>query len=127
MCGIAGLYLKSSSMQPELGAHLAKMLRELRFRGPDSAGAAFYRAPAPDGYCKLSLYAGDGVDPAWSALGAAMAEHFGGVEPPIVRGGQATFELPADALQAQQWLAAHHPEVRVLSAGSLIETYKAAG
>ncbi len=40
----------------ELGALLSRMLEQLSFRGPDSAGVAFYRDPAPVGSCKVSLH-----------------------------------------------------------------------
>ena len=49
MCGIAGLYTKTDALRSQLGFHLAAMLGQLSDRGPDSAGVAFYRDPAPDG------------------------------------------------------------------------------
>ena len=45
MCGIAGLFLKDKSLEPELGAMLSDMLVTLTDRGPDSAGIAIYGAP----------------------------------------------------------------------------------
>jgi glutamate synthase domain-containing protein 1 len=125
VCGIAGLYTKSPALRAELGAHLAAMLTQLRFRGPDSAGAAFYRDPAPPGSCKVSLH--DPGESRWEELGAELSERFGGIVAPVVRGGQATFVLPASADEAQAWLAEHHPSLAVMSAGRLIEIYKAAG
>ena len=68
MCGIAGLYTKTDALRSQLGAHLAQMLEQLSFRGPDSAGAAFYRDPAPDGWCKVSLHAA-AAQPGWHELG----------------------------------------------------------
>ena len=50
MCGIAGLFSKSSDVEENLGAHLSAMLGQLADRGPDSAGVAFYRDPAPVGF-----------------------------------------------------------------------------
>ena len=47
MCGIVGLFLKDSRLEPELGAYLAAMLEELSDRGPDSAGIAIYGAGPP--------------------------------------------------------------------------------
>jgi amidophosphoribosyltransferase len=127
MCGIAGLYFKTPALGAELGAHLAKMLEQLSFRGPDSAGAAFYRAPAANGFSKVSLYA-PASEPDWTAVAEAVFERFGGdVHAPRIRGGQATFEIPADASEAQLWLSDQFPGLIVLSAGRLIETFKAAG
>jgi methylamine---glutamate N-methyltransferase subunit A len=42
MCGIAGLALLDSSLEPGLGALLADMLIALGERGPDSTGVAIY-------------------------------------------------------------------------------------
>jgi hypothetical protein len=75
MCGIAGLYTKSAAVRGELGAHLAAMLEQLALRGPDSAGAALYRAPAPDGSCKVSLHDVGGA-PDWPAVTELLAERF---------------------------------------------------
>ena len=38
MCGIVGLYLKTPTLKPKLGALFAPMLVEMSSRGPDSAG-----------------------------------------------------------------------------------------
>ena len=59
MCGIAGLFSKSSDVEENLGAHLSAMLAQLADRGPDSAGVALYRDPAPAGSCKVSLFSPD--------------------------------------------------------------------
>jgi len=42
MCGIVGLFLKNVALEPKLGRLTAAMVRELRDRGPDSAGFAVY-------------------------------------------------------------------------------------
>jgi glutamate synthase domain-containing protein 1 len=126
MCGIAGLYLKSATLQDQLGSLLSQMLEQLSFRGPDSAGVAFYREPAPPGWSKVSLYSSDpGRD--WQAVGAALAIEFGQVTGPSVRATHATFTIDADAVEAQAWLAERYPQLRVMSAGSTIEIYKEAG
>src|SRR5215208_7097243 len=49
MCGIAGLFSKSLDVSERLGSHLGDMLLQLSDRGPDSAGVAVYRDPAPRG------------------------------------------------------------------------------
>ncbi len=126
MCGIAGLYLKSEALQPQLGAELAKMLEQLSFRGPDSAGVAFYRAPVPEGSSKVSLYSPD-PDQDWTSVAASLAVEFGEVSGPRVRASHAVFVVPVEAAEAQQWLAEHYPQLRVMSAGATIEIYKEAG
>jgi methylamine---glutamate N-methyltransferase subunit A len=126
MCGIAGLYLKSATLQKQLGSHLSRMLEQLSFRGPDSAGVAFYRHPAPPGSSKVSLYSSDSEQD-WEAVHAQLMLEFGHVSGPNVRATHATFVVGADAADAQAWLSEMHPELRVMSAGSTIEIYKEAG
>jgi glutamate synthase domain-containing protein 1 len=126
VCGIAGLYTKTPALRAELGAHLGEMLQQLSFRGPDSAGAAFYRDPAPAGWSKVSLH-DRGAVTRWDALLDELSDRFGADGGVRVRATQATFSVPAAAEEVQLWLAEHHPELVVMSAGSLIETYKAAG
>ena len=36
MCGVAGIFLKTSSLEPKLGSMLSEMLTTLSNRGPDS-------------------------------------------------------------------------------------------
>jgi methylamine---glutamate N-methyltransferase subunit A len=126
MCGIAGLYTKTPALQDKLGTLLAGMLEQLSDRGPDSAGVAFYRNPAPDGWCKVSLHSA-AEHPNWEQVGTQLAHGFGGASPPEVRASHATFTVAAEADQAEQWLAEHHPELTLMSSGRTIETYKEAG
>jgi len=126
MCGIAGLYTKSPALEAELGEHLAGMLEQLSFRGPDSAGVAFYRDRAPAGSCKVSL-CGARSDDEWAAIGAELADVFECSSSPCVRATHALFVIEADAAEVQAWLAAQHPELQLMSAGSSIEIFKQAG
>ncbi len=74
MCGIVGLFAKRPDVEERLGALLGDMLGQMADRGPDSAGLAVYRDPAPAGSTKLSLHSEDpGED--WSVLGAGVAVH----------------------------------------------------
>jgi methylamine---glutamate N-methyltransferase subunit A len=126
MCGIAGLYTKTDALRSQLGFHLAAMLQQLSDRGPDSAGVAFYRDPAPDGWCKISVYwAVD--DPGWDELADALAMQFGDASLTGVRATHATFVVAAGADDVQSWLRAHHPQLTLMSAGQTIEIYKEAG
>jgi len=126
MCGIAGLYTKLPALEAQLGAHLSRMLEQLSFRGPDSAGVAFYRDSAPEGWCKVSLYSA-ATNPDWDELAAELALAFGEVSLPHVRATHAVFVIDSDAERAQAWLSENHPELRLMSAGSSIEIYKQAG
>jgi glutamate synthase domain-containing protein 1 len=98
-------------------------------RGPDSAGVAIYRDPAPTGASKVSLYSPDPAEE-WGSVRDGLARAFGGgvggdgVE---VRASHAVFVVDADAATAQAWLREHHPELRIMSAGERIEIYKEMG
>jgi glutamate synthase domain-containing protein 1 len=125
MCGIAGLFSKSLELSEGLGGNLAEMLLQLSDRGPDSAGVAFYRDPAPAGSCKVSL-----LEPApgydWDGVRDALAEAFGAGDPEV-RASHAVFVVEAEASEAETWLRERYPELRVMSAGQTIETYKEEG
>jgi glutamate synthase domain-containing protein 1 len=126
MCGIVGLFCKSPGLEPELGRHLAAMLSQMGDRGPDSAGVAVYRDPAPSGWTKLSLYGGN-PGPGWDVVAAGLAGAFGGAEHVSTRAGHAIINVETDADDAESWLGRHHPELRVMSAGRLVEIYKEVG
>jgi glutamate synthase domain-containing protein 1 len=126
MCGIAGLFSKSSQMEQRLGEHLADMLVQLSERGPDSAGVAFYRNPVPAGSCKLTLFSPDDeID--WRILGVELESEFGGDAVPEVRASHAIFVLDVDVETARAWLRERHPELRIMSAGETIEIFKEIG
>jgi methylamine---glutamate N-methyltransferase subunit A len=126
MCGIAGLYTKSATLREQLGALLADMLEQLSDRGPDSAGVAFYRDPAPAGWCKVSLHS-PATAPDWDGLSTELAAEFDDASGPRVRATHAVFEIAAEADEAQAWLLERHPELTLMSAGRSIEIYKEAG
>jgi glutamate synthase domain-containing protein 1 len=102
------------------------MLEQLSDRGPDSAGVAFYRDPAPDGCTKVSLHSAQ-ADPGWERLGITMAQGFGEALGPKIRGTHAIFEIEADPEPVEHWLKERHPELTLMSTGRLIEIYKEAG
>jgi methylamine---glutamate N-methyltransferase subunit A len=125
MCGIAGLFSKSLEVSGGLGGHLGAMLMQLSDRGPDSAGVAVYREPAPLGSAKLSLFSPD-PDQDWGAVQAALALEFGAGEPEL-RASHAVIVVETDAEAAQAWVREQLPQLRVMSAGQTIEIYKEAG
>ncbi len=125
MCGIAGLFSKSSDVSDGLGGHLGAMLLQLSDRGPDSAGVAFYRDPAPAGSSKVSLYSANPAQD-WNVVREGLAREFGAGEPEL-RASHAVIVVETDAEAAQDWLREHHPELRVMSAGQTIEIFKEAG
>jgi methylamine---glutamate N-methyltransferase subunit A len=126
MCGIAGLFSKSSETEENLGANLSGMLSELASRGPDSAGVAIYRDPAPSGSVKVSLFSEDRDYP-WNRLEGELAESFGSVSEPDRIATHALFTVEGEGRQVQRFLTDEHPELRVMSVGEHIEIYKEMG
>jgi glutamate synthase domain-containing protein 1 len=100
MCGIVGLFAKHPEVEERLGAHLGAMLAQMADRGPDSAGVAIYRDPAPVGATKLSLYQD---------------------------GRHELVVLDCDAAEAVAHVRAERPGAQVMSAGSRIEIIKEVG
>jgi methylamine---glutamate N-methyltransferase subunit A len=115
MCGIVGLFAKSPDVELRLGALLGEMLCQLADRGPDSAGIALYREPAPPGSTKLTLYSAD-PDEDWSAVGEAT-----------VHASHAVVVLEGGAEEATARVRERFPHLRVMSAGDRIEIFKEAG
>jgi glutamate synthase domain-containing protein 1 len=100
MCGIAGLFAKSSATEERLGAHLAAMLERLAERGPDSAGVAVYREPSAT--LKLSVLDRD--------TGATSIVAFDG-----------------EPSEARARLARERPELTLLGLGHAMELAKRVG
>jgi methylamine---glutamate N-methyltransferase subunit A len=126
MCGIVGLFAKSAEIEESLGEHLAAMLAQMNDRGPDSAGIAVYRDPAPAGASKLTLFSPDALQD-WDALAAELDKAFGGSPQPSVRASHAVFVVEAEVDEAEAWIREAHPELRIMSAGRTIEIYKEVG
>lgn len=126
MCGIVGLFAKSAELEATLGQQLSAMLVQLSDRGPDSAGIALYRDSALSGLTKLTLYSPDPKQ-RWKIIGQELAHAFGGASEPLVRGSHAVFAVETDVERVETWISAHYPELRVRSAGMLIEIYKETG
>src|SRR5215813_10054755 len=126
MCGIVGLFAKSAAVEERLGEHLAAMLVQMSSRGPDSAGVAVYRKAAPSGSSKLTLYSADSPE-RWGAVRDGLCDAFGVCAEPSVRASHAVFVVDADAEDAERWVRANRPDLRVMSAGEVIEIYKETG
>lgn len=126
MCGIVGLYLKTSGLKDRLGEMFTPMLIEMTDRGPDSAGVAVYHAPASEGQIKITAFH---PDPAfdWAALAEAVSaeldvaiEHYANATHHVLISSGAA-EALEDAIEA------YDPLLQVMSAGTTIEIYKETG
>lgn len=120
MCGIVGLFLKDTSLEPQLGSLLAQMLEVMTDRGPDSAGFAIYSDAAP-GQAKLTIRGAADV-------GTALGEALGVPVSATPHDTHTVLTLPeAQEDAARDWLAAHRPDAAVIGAGRRIELYKEVG
>ena len=124
MCGIVGLFAKSAEVEERLGAQLGAMLAQMADRGPDSAGLAVYRDPAPPGATKLSLFSEDPEED-WATVARELdPRHDGEV---AVHASHAVLVVDADAPTAQALVRERRPDLRVMSAGERIEIFKEMG
>jgi glutamate synthase domain-containing protein 1 len=126
MCGIVGLFCKSPELEPRLGEYLGAMLVQMDDRGPDSAGIAVYGDPAPPGASKLTLYSPD-PDLDWDMVRLPLAQAFGRASIVDIRARHCVIAADADASDAEAWVRRHRPDLRVMSAGRVIEIYKEVG
>jgi glutamate synthase domain-containing protein 1 len=126
MCGIVGLFAKSSGVEERLGEYLAAMLVQMSSRGPDSAGVAVYRDPVQSGWSKLTLYSANAHE-RWGDVRDGLRDAFGECAEPAVRASHAVLAVDADAAAAESWVRESRPDLRVMSAGKVIEIYKETG
>ena len=116
MCGIVGLFAKSPEVEARLGAHLAAMLAQMSDRGPDSAGVAVYRDPAPPGSTQAHALLGrpgeDWDAVAWRSRRVRRRRRAGGAREP--RGHRRRGRRRRGRARG---CAARRPDLRVMSAG----------
>ncbi len=126
MCGIVGLYTKNPKLQSKLGALIAPMLVEMTERGPDSAGIAVYRNPVGGKEIKLCLFH-PAADFDWAKLARELGKGLKGKASAEKRASHAIVVVDKPVAKVQAWLAAKHPDIRVMSAGHTIEIFKEMG
>lgn len=125
MCGIVGLFLKDSRLEPQLGELLSDMLITMTDRGPDSAGLAIYGS-ATEGKAKVTIQsAKPEID--FADLERDLAE--AGVPARVaVKSTHAVVGIAAARLgDVRAVLAAIRPDVRIMGAGDSVEIYKEVG
>ena len=126
MCGIVGLFLKDKSLEPKLGAMLTDMLITMTDRGPDSAGIAVY-GDETEGRAKLTIQAAD-PEAAFAGLDKELSGAIDAKVSVRVIETHAVIDLPeAKMAEARAALKELRPDVRVMSAGEVIEIYKEVG
>jgi len=125
MCGIVGLFCKTGTHRHELGRLTAVMLREMRDRGPDSAGFASYDAGLP-GRARITVLA-EGITVDWGPVAAALEGVLGAEVAVRAMHDHAVFSTDGDGRAARQWIIDNVAGATVLSYGAQIELYKAVG
>ncbi len=126
MCGIVGLFLKDKSLEPQLGALLSEMLVTMSDRGPDSAGIAIYGS-GKDKWSKVTLQS-RAPDADFANLDKEIANHLGCDASLRQIDTHAVLNIPADRVtEVREALAALRPDVKIMSAGEVIEIYKEVG
>jgi glutamate synthase domain-containing protein 1 len=126
MCGIVGLFLKRSSLEPDLGALFSEMLICMSSRGPDSAGFAVYGDSAPPDKLKVILQH-SALDFDWSSVAVTLEKRFR--DPPSVEviSSHARFLVKTGVRAIRDFLRENFPEVRIMSVGRRIEIMKETG
>ncbi len=126
MCGIVGLFLKDKSLEPKLGAMLTDMLITMTDRGPDSAGIAIYGTDEDD-KTKLTIQSNNPeVD--FDQLDEALCEATNTQVSMRIKDTHAVLEFPDERVEeVRTALADLRPDVRVMSAGDIMEIYKEVG
>jgi amidophosphoribosyltransferase len=126
MCGIAGLFFKSTEYEQDLGRLFAPMLETMCGRGPDSAGFAVYNGTAPHGSIKVSLqHPDESYD--WQALAGALGRRLGGPVKSTRNSTHALFIVPSSEGMLRTLLREEAPEVSVMSIGRRIQIMKETG
>ena len=81
---------------------------------------------APSGSSKLTLYSADPHE-RWGAVRDELCDAFGTCAEPSVRASHAVLVVAAEAEDAEAWVREHRSDLRVMSAGEVIEIYKETG
>jgi len=125
MCGIVGLFLKNARLEPELGRLTAAMVRELRDRGPDSAGFAVY-GDETSGITKICAIVRAGRV-AWPQIAKRLSNATDASVTVEEIENHAVIKTAGDGDVARSWLIDNVPEAIVLSQGLSIEIFKGVG
>ncbi|GGX67712.1 glutamine amidotransferase [Tateyamaria omphalii] len=126
MCGIVGLFLKDTALEPKLGDMLTDMLITMTDRGPDSAGIAIYGYETT-GNAKLTVQSNT-PDIDFDKLDNDLRKRVKGKVSMDIKDTHAVLSLQADQVKdAREILSEIRPDVRVMSHGTTVEIYKEVG
>ena len=126
MCGIVGLFLKDSNLQPELGSLLSTMLITMTERGPDSAGIAIYNS-VKDDKIKITIQSKN-PNTDFPLINSNLSSMINTPVSIDIKDTHAVLKLPSnkivDACKALDTLC---KEVKIMSVGEKIEIFKEVG
>ena len=126
MCGIVGLFSKSTVIEARLGELLARMLIEMTERGPDSTGVAVYRDSVPESMTKITLLSKvGGFD--WQEMNDKISRVFPGSGSLKPKENHAVVTIDITANRFRKWVAREFPELYINSTGASMEIYKEKG
>ena len=126
MCGIVGLFLKDSSLEPKLGELLSAMMITMSDRGPDSAGIALYGNKQPN-LLKLTLQSPT-PDQDFDGLDHLVSERTGSEVTMERRDTHGVLFVTSELLlEVRKALEDLRPSIRLMSTGESIEIYKEVG
>ena len=126
MCGIVGLFLKDTALEPKLGAMLTDMLITMTDRGPDSAGIAIYSGEAK-GKAKLTIQS-DVPEQDFENLSTVLQQEIQGDVNLTINSTHAVLEIQESQVSAARMaLRVLRPDVRIMSFGASLEIYKEVG
>jgi amidophosphoribosyltransferase len=123
MCGIVGLFLKNSDLEPDLGRLTSLMLSEMSSRGPDSAGFAVYSG---EGATKVSALSTTG-ETNWTNYASQVGKAIGAPVEVDTLSDHAVLTTTGDGQAARNWLIENAPDVSVLGVGQAMELCKGIG
>lgn len=124
MCGIVGLHLTSSELQPRLGELISPMLDCMTSRGPDSAGLAIFDDDA-SGRVRLSLHATAPID--WDELCRAIAADLSASVEVEALGDVAIIGVSAEEHLAVRSLRSQNAPVDLVGTGASMAVFKDVG
>ena len=123
MCGIVGLFLKKTELQPRLGDLLTDMLIAMTDRGPDSAGLAIYGASG-DGV-KITVRSAT-PEKSFQGLDTALESALGRPVAMKIMHSHAVLSIPA-AVQEQAVAFLEARGLSIMGIGEVMEIYKEVG
>ena len=126
MCGIVGLFLKDSSLHPELGSLLSSMLITMTERGPDSAGIAIYNSVA-DSKIKITIQSKNpNVD--FSLINNNLSSLINTPVSINIKDTHAVLKFErGKTVEVRKALATLCKDVKIMSVGEKIEIFKEVG